>query len=179
MTAIRREKNYIIKKASIIFRHNRDIRSCEKNALEQAKNQGFSRGFRLSESLQNRGSRVRILLPLPNKITPSRLAWCSFVSLWFGSENPPAAKRRTGAMFGVFAPQNAVLDRKTNLPRSEAKYGILLPLFVFFTIVFSFSTSACFSETRAECPRSLILEKCDSDKEVSRSLSRRSFRRRR
>ena len=33
-----------------------------------------------------------------------------------------------GAMFGVFAPQNAVVDRKTNLLRSEAKYGILLPL---------------------------------------------------
>ena len=33
-----------------------------------------------------------------------------------------------GAMFGVFAPQNAVVDRKTNLLQSEAKYGILLPL---------------------------------------------------
>ena len=49
-------------------------------------------------------------------------------SLWFGGENLPAAKRRTGATFGVFAPQNAVVDRKTNLLRSEAKYGILLPL---------------------------------------------------
>ena len=48
--------------------------------------------------------------------------------MWFGGEHTPAAKRRTGATFGVFAPQNAVIDRKTNLLRSEAEYGILLPL---------------------------------------------------
>ena len=32
-----------------------------------------------------------------------------------------------GATFDVFALQNAVVDRKTNLQRSEAEYGILLP----------------------------------------------------
>ena len=32
------------------------------------------------------------------------------------------------ATFVVFALQNAVVDRKTNLLRSEAEYGILLPL---------------------------------------------------
>jgi hypothetical protein len=32
------------------------------------------------------------------------------------------------ATFVVFALQNAVIDRKTNLLRSEAKYGILLTL---------------------------------------------------
>ena len=31
------------------------------------------------------------------------------------------------ATFVVFALQNAVVDRKTNLLRSEAEYGILLP----------------------------------------------------
>ena len=88
MTAIRREKNYIIKKASIIFRHNRDIRSCEKNALKQAKNQGFSRGCTTSEPLQNRGSRVRILLPLPKtRKSMQRIGFFVF-RMRLGRENP-------------------------------------------------------------------------------------------
>ena len=64
----RNEKIYIIKKASIIFRHNRDIWFCEKNALKQAKNQGFSRACTTSEPLQNRGSRVQCLAFLLRKM---------------------------------------------------------------------------------------------------------------
>ena len=54
-----------IKKASKIFRHNRDTRSCEKKVLKRVKKRGFVRRFHILEPLQNRGSRVRILLPLP------------------------------------------------------------------------------------------------------------------
>ena len=73
------ETFHSINKASKIFRHNCDTRSCEKKALKRAKKQGFARRFHVLEPLQNRGSRVRILLPLP-KPKPNgfgfSLFWC-------------------------------------------------------------------------------------------------------
>ena len=62
--------------------------------------------------------------------TEKSVAKATGFSVWHKawSREPDTAKRCTGAMFGVFALQNAVVDRKTNLQRSEAEYGILLPI---------------------------------------------------
>ena len=81
--------SHIINKASKNFRHSYDMRSFEKKRLNLAKKRAFARACELSEPLQNRGSRVRILLPLPNKRTPIQSAWCSFVSQrHFAMKNP-------------------------------------------------------------------------------------------
>ena len=57
--------SHIIKKASKIFRHNYDTWFCVKSALKRAKKRAISRLCDTSEPLQNRGSRVRVLPPLP------------------------------------------------------------------------------------------------------------------
>ncbi len=59
-----------IKKASKIFSHNYDTRDCEEKGLKRAKERGNSRLCGDFQPLQNRGSWVRILLPLPNQISP-------------------------------------------------------------------------------------------------------------
>ena len=41
-------------------------------SAKAAKEQGTARCFTLTEPLQNRGARVRILLPLPNRRSPSQ-----------------------------------------------------------------------------------------------------------
>ena len=66
-------------------------------------------------------------LTLPNKRTPSqRLGVLLFrCGLAVRTRQPQSGGR---GKLVVFALQNAVVDRKTNLLRSEAEYGILLPL---------------------------------------------------
>ena len=50
--------------------------------------------------------------------------------------------RRGGQRLPIFAPQNAVVDRKTNLPLSVAKQQVLLPNFSnFHRSIFDFSSS--------------------------------------
>ena len=56
---------HIIKIASNFFRHNYDTWFCLESALKRAKKRAISRLYNTSEPLQNRGSRVRVLPPLP------------------------------------------------------------------------------------------------------------------
>ena len=78
------KNSHIIKIASKIFRHNYYTWFCLKSALKRAKKRAISRLCDTSEPLQNRGSRVRVLPPLPNEnpLSSRRRIFCLYYSFY-------------------------------------------------------------------------------------------------